>query len=102
MQPEARKTNLSETTFIFPRDATVEARDGVRVRIFTPKQELPFAGHPTLCTAMALWHRRGGEKIVLDLPIGRIRVTFERRKDGTVLGEMVQPDPEFHEAHKPE
>src|SRR3954465_8270537 len=47
----ARETNLSETTFIFPRDPKTEAERGVRVRIFTREQELPFAGHPVLGTA---------------------------------------------------
>src|ERR1700758_2642285 len=50
----ARETNLSETTFIFPREAAMERERGVLVRIFTPREELPFAGHPTLGTAMAL------------------------------------------------
>lgn len=48
MQAIAREMNLSETTFILPRDATVEKERGVRVRIFTVQEELPFAGHPTL------------------------------------------------------
>src|ERR1700748_2254264 len=55
MQALAREMNLSETTFIFPRDAAVEARDGKRVRIFTIDAELPFAGHPTLGTALHLY-----------------------------------------------
>src|SRR5215468_12168847 len=54
MQAIARETNLSETTFIFPGDAATESERGVRVRIFTPQEELPFAGHPTLGTAMVL------------------------------------------------
>src|SRR5438094_5995072 len=55
MQALAREMNLSETTFILPRDAATEARDGKRVRIFTVEQELPFAGHPRSaqrCTCM--------------------------------------------------
>jgi len=48
MQDLARETNLQETTFVLPRDAGVRPKDGVRVRIFTPVEELPFAGHPTL------------------------------------------------------
>src|SRR5258707_13887568 len=54
MQSLAREMNLSETTFIFPRDAAIERERGVRVRIFTTTEELPFAGHPTLGTAMVL------------------------------------------------
>jgi trans-2,3-dihydro-3-hydroxyanthranilate isomerase len=51
MQAIAREMNLSETTFIFPRDSNIEKQRGVRVRIFTVQEELPFAGHPTLGTA---------------------------------------------------
>jgi trans-2,3-dihydro-3-hydroxyanthranilate isomerase len=90
----ARETNLSETTFIFPRDAKTEAEKGIRVRIFTREQELPFAGHPTLGTARALFARNGKKKIVLDLNAGPIPVTFE---DG--YGEMLQQDAVFAETH---
>ena len=55
MQNLARETNLSETTFILPRDQDVEHREGHKVRIFTVDEELPFAGHPTLGTA---WYLR--------------------------------------------
>src|SRR5881392_1583638 len=54
MQALAREMNLSETTFILPRDAATERERGVRVRIFTVDEEMPFAGHPTLGTAMVL------------------------------------------------
>jgi trans-2,3-dihydro-3-hydroxyanthranilate isomerase len=51
MQALAREMNLSETTFILPGDAAAEKKRGIRVRIFTVQEELPFAGHPTLGTA---------------------------------------------------
>ena len=51
MQALAREMNLSETTFVLPRDPAIERERGVRVRIFTVQEELPFAGHPTLGTA---------------------------------------------------
>ena len=54
MQAVAREFNLSETTFVQRRVAALERADGVRVRIFTTQEELPFAGHPTLGTASAL------------------------------------------------
>src|SRR6266700_6186560 len=54
MQAVAKETNLSETTYVFPRDAATEKVRGVRVRIFTVAEELPFAGHPTLGTAFVL------------------------------------------------
>ena len=59
MQALARETNLSETTFILPGDATAEKTCGVRVRIFTVQEELPFAGHPTLGTAFVLRGQTG-------------------------------------------
>ena len=52
MQAIARETNLSETTFVLPSQNPEQDRtEGVRVRIFTTQEELPFAGHPTLGTA---------------------------------------------------
>src|ERR1019366_1274172 len=54
MQALARETNLAETTFIVPEE---DESQGVRVRIFTVQEELPFAGHPTLGTASwLLWN----------------------------------------------
>jgi trans-2,3-dihydro-3-hydroxyanthranilate isomerase len=97
--------NLSETTFIFPRDAAIEARDGKKVRIFTVEQELPFAGHPTLGTALYLYASESKKpaEITLDLKTGKIPVRFTAnsenaggdRVDGQVFGEMRQRDPEF-------
>lgn len=51
MQDMARETNLQETTFVLPRDPSVEAQEGIKVRIFIPGAEIPFGGHPTLGTA---------------------------------------------------
>src|ERR1700692_26079 len=71
MQALARETNLSETTFILPREPEVEREHGVQVRIFTVQEELLFAGHPTLGTASWLyWNHptlRGAEQITLEL-----------------------------------
>jgi trans-2,3-dihydro-3-hydroxyanthranilate isomerase len=57
MQAIAREFNLSETVFVFPPDGP-EAR--ARLRIFTPAKELPFAGHPTVGTAVLLGRLDGG------------------------------------------
>ena len=101
MQSLARETNLSETTFIFPRDTEVERQHGVRVRIFTVSEELPFAGHPTLGTASWLyWNHpslRGAETITLDLNVGPIPVRFSPSDLGRhgVFGTMRQNDPIF-------
>jgi trans-2,3-dihydro-3-hydroxyanthranilate isomerase len=101
MQALARETNLSETTFIFPREAAVEREKGVLVRIFTPTGELPFAGHPTLGTAMQIRATtgRGAARVVLDLKVGPIPVAFEEQSGGAVFGEMTQKDPEFGESY---
>ena len=98
MQSLAREMNLSETTFIFPRDAVIERERGVRVRIFTVNEELPFAGHPTLGTAMALRGESGADEIALDLNVGRIPVRFSVH-EGLPFGLMTQRDPEFGRTH---
>src|SRR5262245_42012153 len=73
MQSLAREMNLSETTFILPRDAATEAREGKKVRIFTVEAELPFAGHPTLGTALYLYASEPTQtkpaEITLDLKV---------------------------------
>jgi trans-2,3-dihydro-3-hydroxyanthranilate isomerase len=98
MQALAKEMNLSETTFILPRDAATERERGVRVRIFTVNEEMPFAGHPTLGTAMVLRGNSGAEEVALDLNVGRIPVRFSTR-DGLPFGVMTQRDPEFGEKH---
>src|SRR5581483_6812074 len=73
----SKEMNLSETTFIERRDPAIERERGIKVRIFTVSEELPFAGHPTLGTA---FHLRGNSKaaqIVLDLKAGKVPVQFE-------------------------
>lgn len=98
MQKLARETNLCETTFILPRDAETERREGRKVRIFTIFEELPFAGHPTLGTAWYLKQHTNDEEIVLDLKVGKIPVRFEQR-DGLQFGEMRQAEPKFGRTH---
>src|SRR2546423_10725304 len=105
MQALAREMNLSETTFIFPRDGASEGREGKKVRIFTVETELPFAGHPTLGTSLYLYASESTKpaEITLDLKAGKIPVRFtedsenanRERVDGQVFGEMRQRDPEF-------
>ncbi len=100
MQAIAREMNLSETTFIFPRDASIERERGVRVRIFTVQEELPFAGHPTLGTAFALRGNGGASEIRLDLKVGTVPVIFEDKPGEPVFGEMTQVDPVFGLVHE--
>src|ERR1700747_1765379 len=97
MQALAREMNLSETTFILAREPQTEAKEGKRVRIFTVEEELPFAGHPTLGTALYLHNTAASrsDEIVLDLNVGKISVRFSAdsnsrsdRVAGDVFGEM--------------
>ena len=104
MQSLAREMNLSETTFILPREPAIEAKEGKHVRIFTVEEELPFAGHPTLGTALYLHSLApASEEVVLGLKVGKIPVRISPeagsaapgRVNAQVFGEMRQRDPEF-------
>jgi trans-2,3-dihydro-3-hydroxyanthranilate isomerase len=79
MQQIAREFNLSETAFIRPPRHREETH---RLRIFTPTQELPFAGHPTIGAALALadagWE---APELVFGQPIGPVRVSLRQQKD---------------------
>jgi len=99
MQAIAREMNLSETTFVFPRDEAVEKERGIRVRIYTVQEELPFAGHPTLGTAFALRGSSGAAEIRLELNVGTIPVRFEDPPGQPAFGEMTQIDPVFGMVH---
>jgi trans-2,3-dihydro-3-hydroxyanthranilate isomerase len=98
MQQIARETNFSETTFILrdgPRDG------GYDVRIFTPGEEVPFAGHPTLGTAHIIRSEilnGKAEAVTLNLKVGKIPVTFAQ--DGYIW--MKQIEPEFGKRHSAE
>lgn len=69
LQAIAREFNFSETTFVYP---PVDPAHTARVRIFTPTCEVPFAGHPTIGTAIALHDRGGPSTMVLELGVGPI------------------------------
>src|SRR5215469_7430487 len=86
MQSIAKETNLSETTFILPREAETERAKGVRVRIFTVQEELPFAGHPTLGTAFILRSTTGAPEVDLDLNVGRVPIDFEEQDGEPAFG----------------
>lgn len=101
MQAIAREFNLSETTFVERRPAEVERAEGVRVRVFTTVEELPFAGHPTLGTASVLKmiapEALAGDTVTLLLKVGPVPVRFAPGAADSVaiLGEMTQREPEF-------
>jgi PhzF family phenazine biosynthesis protein len=91
MQAIARETNLSETVFLLP--ASSPSAD-YRVRIFTPRRELPFAGHPTIAASFA-WLRRTSrpvKRLMQECGVGLVPV--ERLGDGPdELFVMTQPTP---------
>jgi trans-2,3-dihydro-3-hydroxyanthranilate isomerase len=95
MQRIAREINFSETTFILSDE---QNNGGYDVRIFTPREEVPFAGHPTLGTATIIHqHITKGKSdlVVLNLKVGQIPVTFG--KDGFCWMKQIQPT--FGEQH---
>jgi trans-2,3-dihydro-3-hydroxyanthranilate isomerase len=90
MQKIAREFNFAETTFVTP---ATSAEFSARVRIFTPKRELPFAGHPTVGTAAALAHLgrlqpelSGGYKF--EEGIGPVRVRVRGGASARVFAEL--------------
>ena len=95
MQRIAREMNFSETTFILSDE---KRHGGYDVRVFTPKTELPFAGHPTLGTAFVIQReivKEPIETIILNLKVGQISVTFSYSdKDADILW-MKQIQPTF-------
>src|SRR2546429_9519788 len=102
MQSIAKEMNLSETTFILPRDPATERERGVRVRIFTVQEELPFAGHPTLGTAFAIRGQSAAPEVTLDLNVGKVPVRFDDKAGEAPFGEMTQIDPVFGSEHQRE
>jgi len=98
MQKIAREINFSETTFILSDE---QVNGGFDVRIFTPNEEVPFAGHPTIGTAHIIRSEiLGGnaDSVTLNLKVGQIPVTFSA--DG--YSWMKQISPKFGQQHKPE
>lgn len=102
MQSIAKEMNFSETTFILSDELT---NGGYDVRIFTPAEEVPFAGHPTLGTAEIIRREIIGQtvdSVVLNLKVGQIPVTFiNTGADSDVLW-MQQIQPTFGATLNPE
>ena len=89
MQRIAREMNLSETVFVLPPE---EGGDH-RIRIFTPFDELPFAGHPTLGTAYVLGSDSDVEAVTLETGAGAVEVSLTRSGGRITSGRMTQPIP---------
>ena len=95
MQRIAKEMNYSETTFIV---SEIAENGSYPVRIFTPQQELPFAGHPTLGTAFILQQeviRQPIETVTLNLKVGHIPVTLSYQDQQIDLLWMRQNPPTF-------
>lgn len=75
MQAIAREFNLSETVFLFKPTGE---RNTAAVRIFTPYQELPFAGHPTVGAAVVLGLQRKASAVRMEEKVGLITALFEK------------------------
>ncbi|NOT71550.1 MAG: PhzF family phenazine biosynthesis protein [Hyphomicrobium sp.] len=95
MQGIAREFNLSETVFVM---APTSPGHSARIRIFTPTREMPFAGHPTLGTAILLAELRvqvvNGESdaiIALEEEAGSVRVGVRLRNGAPAFGEFDAP-----------
>ena len=89
LQPLASEMALSETVFVYPTDGDAH----VRIRIFTPASEIPFAGHPTLGTAFVLAQPMQLEVIAIETGSGIVPVWLEREGPKIVFGRMHQPIP---------
>ncbi|WP_395646533.1 PhzF family phenazine biosynthesis protein [Terricaulis sp.] len=92
MQTIAREFNLSETSFI---RAAADQRHTAEVRIFTPGKELPFAGHPTIGSAIAIAEARHGAPsdyiLMLEEKIGPVRCAVTIAKGEPSLAEFMAP-----------
>lgn len=95
MQRVAKEMNFSESTFIYPAAAGGDAK----MRIFTPGEELPIAGHPTVGSTFALAMERviteGRERFVFELGVGPTPVSLEWTDGKLAFVWMTQPNPRF-------
>jgi trans-2,3-dihydro-3-hydroxyanthranilate isomerase len=96
MQAIAKEMNFSETTFVLPAE---RADTDVRMRIFTPGDELPMAGHPTIGSTFALARSgviaAGRDRFVFGLGVGPTPVALTWRGEDLVFAWMTQPNPTF-------
>ena len=99
MQALALEVGFSETVFVLPSEG-----DGdVRIRIFTPRVELPFAGHPVLGTAFVLAAPLQRDVIGLETGSGVVPVELERDDSGAIVfGRMTQPVPTVEPYPRPD
>jgi trans-2,3-dihydro-3-hydroxyanthranilate isomerase len=89
LQPLALEIGYSESVFVYAPTADGDAR----IRIFTPMSEVPFAGHPTLGTAVVVAERVGKDHVVLETGRGPVPVAIETQPGSATRGTMQQPIP---------
>lgn len=98
----AREMNLSETAFVVSSD-----KADFGARYFTPQEELPFAGHPTIATIHALLHAgfikltESKKTVSLELPAGVISIEIQSFQEGSSRIQMKQLAPKFLKNYKP-
>lgn len=99
MQALALEIGFSETTFVLPPEHEGHAR----IRIFNPEEEMPFAGHPTLGTAVVLGGPLQLGEIALETGVGLVGVSLERDDTGRIVfGSMRQRVPEVRPVEEPD
>jgi trans-2,3-dihydro-3-hydroxyanthranilate isomerase len=98
LQGLAREMAFSETVFVYPANGDAH----VRLRIFTPEAELPFAGHPVLGSAFVLGGPLQAETVRLETGVGVIPVRLEREGARIVFGHMTQPVPTWEPFARPD
>jgi len=92
MQSIAAEFNLAETTFVLPPG---DAANTAHVRIFTPKSELPFAGHPNVGTAFVLARmgRTTGDRLLFEEAAGLVPLDLTRENGIVVAARLAAPQP---------
>ena len=92
MQSIAAEFNLAETTFVLP---PADPKNTAHVRIFTPKSELPFAGHPNVGTAFVLARmgRASGDRLVFEEAAGLVPLDLTRENETVVAARLAAPRP---------
>jgi trans-2,3-dihydro-3-hydroxyanthranilate isomerase len=95
MQAIAAEFNLSETTFVLPPQ---DAANTAQVRIFTPRSELPFAGHPNVGTAFVLAgatasaaHLATGDTMIFEEKAGLVRIELLRERSAVIGARITAP-----------
>ncbi|MBN9091438.1 MAG: PhzF family phenazine biosynthesis protein [Reyranella sp.] len=92
MQSIAAEFNLAETTFVLPPK---DPKNTAQVRIFTPKSEMPFAGHPNVGTAFVLARmgRATGDRLVFEEKAGLVPLDLTRQNGTVVAARLAAPQP---------